>query len=126
MSISVLSSGNVIVAKGSTNGFAITTDSSSTTDITTVGVAGTATFTVTLSACPGEYFTLSNVKFTIYYYGDSYFTNTGTYTKSSNVYIGEKEISNTYIRYPLTFVSYPYLGNLILYFSNNQLIAEAY
>lgn len=123
ISLSQLASGNVIVIKNTTDYMSIET-TSSTTDILNVGVAGTASFTVIMSFWPNEFFKLSNVSFNIYYYSDSYFTNTGTATTSSRVSIGKETITNTLIDYPLTYVQPPYFADFRLYFSNNQLIAQ--
>lgn len=127
ITLSQMSSGNVIVIsrQESSSYLDININSSNTSDITTVGVSGTVTFTVAMSFIANEYFTLSNVGFIIYYNGNHYFNNPGTVIKSSGVMIGEESISTTYINYPLTFLQYPYLVDLRLYFNNDQLVIFA-
>ena len=99
--------------------------SSSTTDITTVGVAGTATFNIATTVYPYDVFTLKNVSYTIYFYGDSYFTNYGSVSNSSFYSYTLEEQTGHNIRYTLRVSPTPtHFHSFELYFSNNQLIAE--
>lgn len=126
LSISVYSSGNVIIIDTNYSYVEIEVSSSNMNSIGNVGVSGTATFEVTVTARPNEYFKLSGVGFTIYYTGSDYFTNTGICSMSSNVYTsGTTTITSTLIQYPIVFVSQPTAYCFRLYFDNDKLYAVA-
>lgn len=123
LNLTQLASGNVIVlVSKSQDSVSITVPSSSTSDITTVGVAGTASFKVAATAASGYTFVLSNVSFTIYYYGSCYFTNYGSVTQSSVYSYTLKKQSSSEIIYGINFTA-QHFTQLDLYFSNNQLYA---
>lgn len=122
LGITQFASGQIIVCSSNYDWASITVPNSSTSDISTVGLTGTATFKVTASDSFSGTFTLSNVKYTIYYTGSDYFTNTGTYS-TNKCQIGTTSLSSTYINYPLTFQRSGYC-TFELYFDNNQLVAE--
>ena len=117
LGISLLASGNAIVIYGNTDWISYT---ASTTDINSIGVAGTATFTV---ATQGRSFVLSDVSFTIYDYADDYFTNYGTPQPSEFISVTNEYNRSTWIRYRIK-VSSNQSVHFDLYFSNNQLVAS--
>lgn len=123
LGITQLASGQVIILKNDSSVFSITKENSSTSNITTVGVSGTANFIVTCNSTVGT-FTLSNVRFVIYYTGSDYFSNYGT-ADPSGVSVGSTTKSSTYINYNLTFTGVQ-LVSLELFFSNDQLVARIY
>lgn len=126
LTISQLSSGSVIIIQQSTSSFPITIVDSSTSDISNVGVSGTASFKMTCTGGLGTFY-LNNVRFTIYYNASDYFTNTGTASYDNNVLLGDVNTSSTFIDYNIVFNAqgHQLQGTFWLYFSNNQLIAEA-
>lgn len=126
LSISVLSSGNVILIDNESVYAELTYSSSNMTDISSVGISGTATFKVIVpNISDNEYFKLSGVDFTIYYTGSDYFSDTGTYAKTSNVSIAGTVVnSSTNIQYPLLFGYAPYYIDFRVYFENDKLVAS--
>lgn len=122
LSIALTSSGNAIVLKQNYEFFILSVPSSNSTDITNVGISGTATFDI---ASYGYHFKLSNVQYTIYYYSGDYFTNYGYVSANTFITHGLIEESPSrisyYVRVGTEATSIVYLD---LYFSNNQLIAE--
>ena len=117
LNISLLSSGGAILIYSSTGDITYT---ASTTDINSIGVAGTATFTVAFS----DYsFVLSNVSFTIYEYADDYFTNRGNPQQSNFYRVSNKINTNTHIRYQLNVTASKFF-TFDLAFENNQLVAS--
>ena len=120
ISITQLSSGDVIIIKEDS---ADITYTASTSDITNVGVSGTATFQVSMA---DAYFKLKNVAFTIYETGSDYFTNYGTVNSSTFYSYTLIENSSSCIEYSLRGgASSTQFIRFKLYFQNNQLIATA-
>lgn len=128
MNISLLASGEVIVIQEDISSFDLTLKNSNTSDITTVGVSGSASFTVTSNSGSGT-FTLSNVQFVIYYNSSDYFSSTGSASVDNGAAIGSYSTSSTHIHYPITFnmtgaTKLPV--DFQVYFSNNKLVARIY
>jgi len=117
LNISLLASGGAILIYASTGEITYTAN---TTDINSIGVAGTATFTVALN----DYsFVLSNVSFTIYEYADDYFTSLGNPQPSSFYRVENKINTNTHIRYKINVTARDFF-TFDLAFENNQLVAS--
>lgn len=94
----------------------------STSDISNVGVTGTADFQITTTSASGT-FILSDVRFTIYYTGSDYFTSTGT-VSGLGYSLGSTNVTNTSISYNITFnANYNELLSFHLNFVNNKLNA---
>lgn len=126
MSIAMYASGNVIVLRNNnTSTISLTSPSSSTNDISTIGVAGTASFEVASNQY-GYFFKLSDVAYTIYYSGSDYFSSYGTpYSQLLYKCTAELE-SSTQIQYTLHVTAKDTEFHIFkLYFENDQLIAEA-
>ena len=125
LTLSQYASGSVIVISQELSDFPIEIVDSSTSDISTVGVAGTASFEM---KGPGTgYFKLNNVAFTIYYNASDYFTSYGS-TSSYNVCFGTTTKESTQIEYNLVFNcdGHQFTAPFQLYFSNNKLVARTY
>ena len=121
MSISLLASGGAIVILTE---FADDIDyTEDITEIGTVGFAGSATFKVVQN---DDYFELSDVRFTVYYYADDCFSNYGTVTANSFTRYSKVTESNTLIEYHLnpTYLSTSVFSFSIC-FSNNKVRAYA-
>jgi len=94
----------------------------STSDISNVGVTGTADFQINTTSASGT-FILSDVRFTIYYTGSDYFTSTGT-VSGLGYSLGSTNVTNTSISYNITFnANYNEFLSFHLNFVNNKLNA---
>lgn len=125
LSITMFSNGEVIVLRNNHAGQVyLTTFDSTSSEISTVGVTGSATFEVGSSQW-NYFFRLSDVRYTIYYTGSDYFTSYGTpYSQVLYSVVLESQ-SNTYIEYTLHVKNNSTdFYEFKLYFSNDQLIAQ--
>ena len=122
LGITVMSSGDIILLKNSLVQAVLTGTTSNSTDITNIGVSGTASFTI---AYNGRIFKLSNVQYTIYYYSSDYFTNYGTVTTCTFYgHAVDHESSNSIRRFIKLSANAQDFYIFDLYFSNNKLVAE--
>ena len=127
LTLALLSSGDVFLINRATDLVNISIPSQNTTDITTVGVSGTATFRFVSSSDPSWIATLSNVAFTIWYYDTSRFTNYGTPSYSGFPGFNCITQSESAIEYSIRFGSLSYMFVRVrLYFENGQLVVHAW
>lgn len=121
MSISLLASGGAIVIKTE---FADDIDyTEDITEIGTVGFAGSATFKVVQN---DDYFELSDVRFTVYYYADDCFSKHGTVTANSFTSYSKVTESSTLIEYHINPTHLPTsVFPFSVQISDNQVTAYA-
>lgn len=124
VSISVLSSGNVIIVSA-VSGFNIQKQNASAS---TVGpdIIGSTTFNVTSSVGQGSFY-LKNVGFIITQSGSGNFTSTGTPSATTGAYYNKHSSTSTYIHYALTFTaSKMQYVDFEVYFSNGKVVGNLY
>lgn len=126
MTLALLASGDVFLIDNQTTTTSISIPSQSTTDISNVGVNGTATFKFTSTLDSGCVATLSNVGFTLWYYATSHFTYYGDATYNGFYYFNCGGASESEIKYSIGFgpLSSGMFVSVRLYFANGQLVVE--
>lgn len=122
LGLTILSTGDAIVVKCNFDEITLTANSSDVTDISGIGVTGTASFQV---ASYGHSFRLSDVRYTIYDYASDYFTNYGSVTSCTFHSYGKIQESSSVIEYYVRLSSaQTAIVYLKLQFSNNKLVAQ--
>lgn len=126
LTLAQLASGDIFLIYGNSN-LDISIPNQSTTDISNVGVSGTATFKFVSTLDSSCVATLSNVGFTLWYYATSHFTNYGTPSYSGFESFTCVTESESEIEYSIRFGSVSYMFVRVkLYFEDGQLVVHAW